>query len=601
MSNFVYDGPALPSNASSSDVINAINSLREAILSGKYHGLGLGKTVGISQAGEALVRNVGDALQASVNHGSFFSIAEKNPGVINVRDFGAKGDGVTDDLPAFQAALAEMKPVATNPPMSELRGRTLFIPPGIYKLAGSLTITKTCILEGAGSNFNASSVLKFPANSHGIVLHGWGTSPTGARADSVQIHNLEIVSDGPNLLPNQQPSHGILAMNRFHLENVRIHFFTGNGIHVAASTAAGANANGWSILNVRVDQCGGHGMYLNGTDANAGVAILLDCSDNQGWGIYDSSFLGNTYIACHTANNAEGAYTTDDVNQDSVFLGCYSEMGQKKSKVVNRSMIIGGQHGAGVEEQGNYHLGARISPFSSLVAAPTGSARISVGTRVPGAAYYLGFWKPGGFEPLHLYRYTNSHPYISYRGDWTGFNWAYLDAGWSMLLPMDGYTSKIHVDTVNNLKVEKRARLCPAFPSGGFYWGLQMNWFGGMTFGGPPTSGTWEAGDIVMNSAANIAGKPWSGWIGGICISDGTSGTYNEGLLVTADGTNIVVLSGASTALTTGQVLTVNGVDCRIVDISGTQVTLTQSVPAGSSLPIAFKNPTWKRFGALEP
>lgn len=43
---------------------------------------------------------------------------------INVRDFGAKGDGVTDDTKAFIRALREF----------EQRGGSLYIPKGSYRL-----------------------------------------------------------------------------------------------------------------------------------------------------------------------------------------------------------------------------------------------------------------------------------------------------------------------------------------------------------------------------------------------------------------------------------------------------------------------------------
>ncbi len=57
----------------------------------------------------------------------------------NVRDFGAKGDGTTDDSAAFQAALAKVK-----------RG-AIFVPPGRYRITRILEITRPgIVLRGAG-------------------------------------------------------------------------------------------------------------------------------------------------------------------------------------------------------------------------------------------------------------------------------------------------------------------------------------------------------------------------------------------------------------------------------------------------------------------
>ena len=48
--------------------------------------------------------------------------------VLNVKDFGAVGDGVTDDLPAFNKALEAVRTVTSRPV-------TLRIPDGTYRLA----------------------------------------------------------------------------------------------------------------------------------------------------------------------------------------------------------------------------------------------------------------------------------------------------------------------------------------------------------------------------------------------------------------------------------------------------------------------------------
>ena len=49
----------------------------------------------------------------------------------NVRDYGARGDGATDDTASFQRALAEAPP------------GVILVPRGRYRLAGSLALTRT--------------------------------------------------------------------------------------------------------------------------------------------------------------------------------------------------------------------------------------------------------------------------------------------------------------------------------------------------------------------------------------------------------------------------------------------------------------------------
>lgn len=62
--------------------------------------------------------------------------ARKNIGITgtsSVTDYGAKGDGTTDDTAAFQTALSE--------------NRVVFVPGGTYKLSGGLVVGETCELQ----------------------------------------------------------------------------------------------------------------------------------------------------------------------------------------------------------------------------------------------------------------------------------------------------------------------------------------------------------------------------------------------------------------------------------------------------------------------
>src|SRR6266849_6235555 len=74
-----------------------------------------------------------------------------NGDVFNVKEFGAIGDSVTDDLPAFNAALAAM-PTA---------GGKLIIPNGTYKLSAPFRINKRIILEGAGGPIDPAAGTRF--------------------------------------------------------------------------------------------------------------------------------------------------------------------------------------------------------------------------------------------------------------------------------------------------------------------------------------------------------------------------------------------------------------------------------------------------------
>jgi len=61
------------------------------------------------------------------------------PGVLNVRDFGAKGDGKSDDTQAFQKA------IDTAHAMS---GNIVFVPRGDYLIVGTLDVREHVVLKG---------------------------------------------------------------------------------------------------------------------------------------------------------------------------------------------------------------------------------------------------------------------------------------------------------------------------------------------------------------------------------------------------------------------------------------------------------------------
>jgi hypothetical protein len=110
-----------------------------------------------------------------------------------------------------------------------------------------------------------------------------------------------------------------------------------------------------------------------------------------------------------------------------------------------------------------------------------------------------------------------------------------------------------------------------------------------------PTTGTHFRGKVVYNNSA----AP-SGFVGWVCTTAGTFGTYSEGLTVTSTGTSVVTLSGANTELQVGMYVAIDGVGAgKILSIVGTTMTVSNSVAAGSGLAITYSTPVYKTFGAI--
>jgi hypothetical protein len=75
--------------------------------------------------------------------------------VVNVKDFGAVGDGVTDDTAAIQAAVD----------FSLINNKSIFIPSGVY-LIGQLSFSGSIEMSGNG---DANTILRFNGGSYGIA------------------------------------------------------------------------------------------------------------------------------------------------------------------------------------------------------------------------------------------------------------------------------------------------------------------------------------------------------------------------------------------------------------------------------------------------
>jgi hypothetical protein len=123
--------------------------------------------------------------------------------------------------------------------------------------------------------------------------------------------------------------------------------FPGNGMHISADHTRNppTNANGWRITGGKALDNGGHGLFVEGGDANAGLALHLRSNTNGKWGIFDSSFLGNTYIQCPTSSNQLGAVHAESTAA-SCFFGCYVESGSGGKVEIKDPSVWIGSHAA---------------------------------------------------------------------------------------------------------------------------------------------------------------------------------------------------------------------------------------------------------------
>lgn len=176
-------------------------------------------------------------------------------GWVSVKDYGAVGDGITDDTAAFQAAIDA--------------SRFVFIPPGTYKLTGTVYCRIGLYLFGAGmlETILDGSTLTVPMFSTQFNRYGAGAANNGLR--DCTFEHFKMVGNPANAANDL-----IRTVYGFHRNVIsRVWFYScgGDAIYIDANTGYGGYYN-------TIEKC----IFGNPSDFSTGY----DSSIIKGNGIY---------------------------------------------------------------------------------------------------------------------------------------------------------------------------------------------------------------------------------------------------------------------------------------------------------------------------
>lgn len=187
---------------------------------------------------------------------------------VSVKDFGAVGDGVTDDTAAIQAAVTA--------------ARHVYFPVGIYKTSSTITVTKTCRLSGAVSSFadtTSGAVISYAGTGAAVSI-----TPVTKIYNSV-VENLVIQAAGTALTSATAIGLLLTSSNYGVFQNVVVREF-GSGIGIKVTATVGSigaynhfigcmlwgNKTGFSINGVATGSADYASVILGGTVIGTGVA-----------------------------------------------------------------------------------------------------------------------------------------------------------------------------------------------------------------------------------------------------------------------------------------------------------------------------------------
>lgn len=257
---------------------------------------------------------------------------------LNVKLFGAKGDGVTDDSQAVNNAIASIK----------TSGGTVYFPPGTYIVAG-IGIFSKVHLKGSGVE---STVLKLKNNANQDVIYSdsvytlMGTGSTGGE-NNFSISDLTI--DG-NRTNNPTAGNGInLYGYDYTIQSVRVRNCSMKGFisEWGQWGTPGPNGNMEAhIQDFKVSNCGTEGIDFAGPHDSQFVNVVVNNCNKQGWGASGILVRGNgsaTFTNTHVWGvEHEVAFKLEGIAH---LVNCQGEGARSNVVIlVNDCTVVGGYY-----------------------------------------------------------------------------------------------------------------------------------------------------------------------------------------------------------------------------------------------------------------
>ena len=272
----------------------------------------------IDMAQERLRAGMADRMRANVRQTQTgpTDIAEVEG--LNVKKFGAKGNGKTDDTEAIRAAV---KTIATA------GGGKLLFPNGIYPVNSAIDLPSGITIEGTNGTYNGNCQLRLTAPNQKLIT-------IGENRRRISIKDIELKAAPESVQPYRIMANtigvdfrGAAPNSSFEIE-IRNLTITGFDIGINAVDSAGARA--WQLDNVLIDHCSfGENNY----------GIYMDTQNATSWKISNCWFLNMPGGYCIYLKSS-GFVTIDTTT------GAGPPQAQARRAALAKTFIyIGGSHG----------------------------------------------------------------------------------------------------------------------------------------------------------------------------------------------------------------------------------------------------------------
>lgn len=178
---------------------------------------------------------------------------------LNVKEFGAIGDGNTDDTTAFEKALTE----------AQKSGKTLFIPIGTYIISDTITLSNIKGVNIVGERFSEKNI----SNSTKIMFTGTNSLLKIYGAYNFKIENVSFFGNSNNKIIN----FSYLSDEEKNVINSRLGFvyFNGVGFFDCVNAIEFNSPSGYVYLNECYFRCAGTSHSIDiGVNNNTNYGIM---------------------------------------------------------------------------------------------------------------------------------------------------------------------------------------------------------------------------------------------------------------------------------------------------------------------------------------
>lgn len=205
-------------------------------------------------------------------------IALTPPLYVNVMQYGATGNGSTDDTTAIQNAINAAGGIA---------GSSVFFPAGTYIVSATITFPGNISLVGVG-DADGGTIIKAKAGTNlttpVLASQDWYNNSTTC-GNPVEIRDLKIDGNSANNGTSGTAAHGIVAMNFWSIfERLSIINTTGDGFQFTAHSRNGTHITNTcveaKISRLQIRSVGGNGIRINdnGSPQNSCTdGFIQDC------------------------------------------------------------------------------------------------------------------------------------------------------------------------------------------------------------------------------------------------------------------------------------------------------------------------------------